>query len=181
VQPLVTYYLFFGRPLFEAVAYLFENTLPFLGLELAHLIWIFSALVIAKCVIALGLAWHAWRTNGEAGFQKRILAFAEERKIGPFANAKPKASAPNFLLALRDLLRPLFLISLLTTGIFLYFSQKEGANIAWLLLRPVAIAFVFFYFSRTLTLDRWLARTRGGRLEGFGFACQAALERIRRV
>jgi hypothetical protein len=46
-------------------------------------------------------------------------------------------------------------------------------------MRPIAVGFLFFYFSRTLTLDRWLERTRGGRFESFGYACQAALERIR--
>jgi hypothetical protein len=181
LQPLVTYYLFFGRQLFDAVAYLFEKTLPYLGLEMRQLAWVLAGVIAVKSAAALALAALAWRTQGRAGFQDRLVAFAREKGIRPLEGKATAPQASNFLLAFRDLLRPLFLLSLATTGVVLYFSQGEGANIAWLLLRPIAIGFLFFYFSRTLTLDRWLLRTRGGRFEGFGLACQAALERIRRV
>lgn len=181
IQPLVTYYLFFGRQLFEAVAYLFEKTLPYVGIEMRQLGWIFAAVVATKSAAALGLAVLAWRSKGEAGFQDKLVAFAKEKGLRPLEGKPGARRGSNFLLAIRDLFRPLFLVSLATTGAFLYFSQKEGANITWLLMRPIAIGFIFFYFSRTLTLDRWLERTRGGRFEGFGLACQAALEKIRRV
>jgi len=181
LQPLVTYYLFFGRQLFEAVAYLLEKTLPYVGLDARRLAWLFAGLVALKCSAALVLAVLAWRTQGRALFQDRLVAFAREKGIRPLEAKPGAASASTFLLAFRDLFRPLFLASLATTGGFLYFSQGEGAEILWILMRPIAIGFLFFYFSRTLTLDRWLLRTRGGRFESFGLACQAALEKVRKV
>ncbi len=84
-------------------------------------------------------------------------------------------------LALRDLVRPLFLISLAATALFLYFSEHTNAERFWILLRPLAVGFVFFYFSRTLTLDRWLARLHGTRGEGFARATQKALAELRRA
>lgn len=181
IQPLVTYYLFFGSQLFEAVKYALEKSLPYVGLSLMELAWILAAVIAVKLVLAVGLAIVAWRSQGQETFQDRLVDFAREKGLRPLDGKPGARRGSNFLLAIRDLFRPLFLVSLATTGAFLYFSQGEGANIAWLLMRPVAIGFIFFYFSRTLTLDRWLERTRGGRFEGFGLACQTALEKIRRV
>jgi hypothetical protein len=51
----------------------------------------------------------------------------------------------------------------------------------WLLLRPLALGFIFFYFSRTLTLDRWLQQMERGRFEDFAKSSRLALEKLRRA
>lgn len=181
LQPLLTYYLFFGSQLFAAFLYLFQKTVPYTGIEFSTVIWIFVALVVGKMLAAVGLAVLAWRTQGQISFQDKLVDLALERGLKPL-DGKPGAKRGSaFLLALRDLFRPIFLISLLVTGIFLYFAEHERARIGWLLMRPIAIGFVFFYFSRTLTLDRWLVRLEDGRFRGFALACQSALVRLRKL
>ncbi len=69
VQPLITYYLFFGGELFRALAYLLEKALPRIGLEPTQLWWIFGAVVGVKILAGVALAWLAWRTSGRPGFQ----------------------------------------------------------------------------------------------------------------
>jgi hypothetical protein len=126
------------------------------------------------------LAFFAWKNAGAAGFQEKLLRLAVEKGVRPL-DGKPGAKRGHpALLALRDLLHPLFLISLAATAFFLYFSEDElGAKI-WILLRPLAIGFLFFYVSRTLLLDRWLEHVEEGRFAGFGRSCRKALAELRR-
>lgn len=181
VQPLVTYYLFFGEKLFSAAEYLFEKTLPYHGLKPENLLFIFLALVVVKMLVACALAIFAWRIRGKAiygkNYDEELIRMAREKgvKIGE-AGSSPKNAV---WLAFKDLFRPLFLISLAMTGAFLYFSQSDHAQIGWFLLRPIAIGFIFFYISRTLTIDRWLMRLENGRFHSFSQGCQKALVKIR--
>ena len=178
LQPLVTYYLFFGAELFRAVDYLVKKTLPWTGLGWREIAWIFGALVLMKMCTALFLAWAAWRSRGRSELQDRLLALAGEQGARPLEGEAPTRKAA-VKLALRDLFRPLFLVSLAATVFFLFLSEHSAAEKVWVLLRPLAVGFVFFYFSRTLTLDRWLARLYGTRLESFARSCQSALGQLR--
>jgi len=179
VQPIVTYYLFFGSDLFSALHYLFDRTLPYHGISLGDLAWLLAAVVVLKMAAGAGLAWVAWRTQGRAGFQEKLLRLAAEQGARPIDGVALSRRAALWL-SFRDLFRPLFLLSLAATACFLFFSEHSAAQRFWILLRPVAIGFIFFYFSRTLTLDRWLARLQGTRAEGFALACQSALAELRR-
>jgi hypothetical protein len=172
IQPLVTYYLFFGDALLTALAYVYEKTLPYHGIRKEGLFMVFLAVVAAKALLAAGLAVVAWRRGGDESFHNRLAGLAR---------AKAATAGAPALLALRDLSRPLFLASLALTGVFLFFSQHRFAEMMWYLLRPLAVGFLFFYFSRTLTIDRWLARLRGGPLAGFARGCEAALAEVRKV
>lgn len=180
VQPVVTYFLFFGANWLKALDFLFEKTVPYTGLTLHALAIILAAVMIVKMLAALGLAIYAWKSAGASEFQDRLLKVAVEKGVKPLAGKPGAKRGHPAWLALRDLLNPLFLFSLAATAFFLYFSEdKLGAKI-WIFLRPLAIGFLFFYFSRTLLLDRWLARLEGGRFAGFGRSCQVALTELRR-
>lgn len=182
LQPLVTYYLFFGKELINAVEYLYEKTLPYHGLKAESLLWIFLGLVVTKMLAAVILAIIAWRTQGETiygkNYEEGLIKLARE-KGAKISDERKKGNAA--WLAFKDLFRPLFLVSLITTGAFLYFSQHDYAQIGWYLLRPLAIGFIFFYISRTLTLDRWLTKIENGKLRSFSLGCQTALAKIRKI
>ena len=62
LQPLVTFYLFFGAELFRALNYLVEKTMPYHGLGWRQISLIFAGVVAVKVSAALFLAWLAWRT-----------------------------------------------------------------------------------------------------------------------
>lgn len=172
VQPLVTYYLFFGKELYNAVEFLYQKTLPYHGIEVKNLFWVFTAVVIIKAIVAVVLALMAWKTQGQSEYQDRFAEYAIKKEI--------KTGHPA-LLALQDLMKPIFLLSLAATTLFLYFSQHDFAEIIWYLMRPIAIGFIFFYFSRTLTLDRWLAKMENGKFHTFAAGCKLALTKIRKV
>ena len=182
VQPLVTYYLFFGEKLFTAAEYLYEKTLPYHGLKKEWLLWIFISLVIIKMLAAIVLGVVAWKTKGNSiygkNYEQGLIKIAREK--GASIDERNLTHKNSVWLALKDLMRPLFLVSIGVTVLFLYFSQHDYAHIAWYLMRPIAIGFIFFYFSRTLTLERWLSNLESGRLRSFSLACQSALKKIRK-
>lgn len=183
LQPLVTYYLFFGKELVNAIEYLYQKTLPYHGLNANSLLWFFLGLVLLKMLIAVALAVVAWKIRGETiygkNYEAQLIQMAREKGAKISGESEKNGSA--VWLALKDLFRPLFLVSILTTGIFLYFSQHDHARVAWYLMRPLAIGFIFFYISRTLTLDRWLMKIETGRLRSFSLGCQSALAKIRSI
>lgn len=182
IQPLVTYYLFFGDKLFSAAEYLYEKTLPYHNLKPENLLYIFLTLVVVKMILACTIGIIAWRIRGKKiygkNYDEELIRLAREKGIQ--VGAPKKENSGNVVwLAFKDLFRPIFLISLLMTGLFLWFSQSDHAQIGWYLLRPIAIGFIFFYISRTLTLDRWLIRMEKGRFRSFSLGCQSALAKIR--
>lgn len=183
VQPLVTYYLFFGEKLFTAAEYLYEKTLPYHGMKKELLLWIFISLVVTKMLVAIMLGVLAWKTKGDSiygkNYEQGLIKIAREKGANIDANNPSQKNAA--WLALKDLVRPLFLISIGMTALFLYFSQHDYAQIAWYLMRPIAIGFIFFYFSRTLTLDRWLINLENGKFRSFSLGCQTALAKIRKI
>ncbi|MFZ3231215.1 MAG: hypothetical protein WA160_13490 [Pseudobdellovibrio sp.] len=178
LQPLITYYIFFGKKLFEAVEYLFEKTLPVYGIQTKYVVWIFFGVVVLKAITSIVLAILAVRTTGLSKIQDRLIDYAEQKNILVTDN---KTSNSIIVLVVKDLFKPLFLVSLLMTGIFLYYSESDKSIVIWYLLRPIAIAFIFFYFSRTLTLVRWLKIIENGRFRKFSLGCQHALEKVRRI
>jgi hypothetical protein len=172
VQPLVTYYLFFGDTLFSAADFWFQKSFPFHGLDHRALALIISSVVILKMIAAVILAIVAWKRKGEDTYQDRFTTLAKPKEM---------TSGHPALLALKDLFRPAFIGSILLTGIFLFFSQHKLNEIIGHLMRPLALGFIFFYFSRTFTLDRWLKKLHGGRLDSFAKGCEIALTKIRKV
>lgn len=177
IQPFLTYYLFFGSELFLAIQYLFEKTIPYHGLNWWQLSLLLGSLILTKALIAAGLALWVWRTNGQSHWQDNLLQFAKAKGVRPL-EGKGKVGSP-LLLALKDLFQPLFLISIGITAFFLYFSQHAWGEKIWILLRPLAIGYLFFYFSRTLTLERWLQKMQQGRFASFAYACEQALNHLR--
>jgi hypothetical protein len=175
VQQLATYYLMFGPTLVKAASYFVEKALHVTGFGWSQIFWIFGALVAGKALIAASLAVIAWWSRGESALQDRLLRMAEQRG----ASAPPPRTGSPLWLAVRDLFRPLFLGSLAVTAFFLYFSESDRATWIWVLLRPVAIGFFFFYLSRTFALDRWLRKLHGTRGEEFSRACSRALGKLR--
>jgi hypothetical protein len=172
IQPLLTYYIFFGEKLFSAVVFAYEKTLPFHGIQKKDLIWVMGGIVFFKILVAIFLALLAWKTRGDDHLQDRLASFADKKQS--------QIGSP-ILLAVKDLMKPVFLLSLMITGVFLSFSQHSWARTIWYLMRPVAVGFFFFYLSRTLILDRWLHWLGETRFKSFAKGCELALSKIRNV
>ncbi len=168
IQPLITYYMFFGEEIVHAADFLIQK----IGIKTELVFEALVAIVIVKAMAGVVLAIFAFRANGKSDFQDKLVLIKK---------TKTPASGTPIKLALKDLMKPFFLFSLTTTAVFLYFSQHAWSEIIWYLLRPLAVGFIFFYFSRTLTLDRLLVRLYGGKFETFAKGCEVALAKVRKV
>jgi hypothetical protein len=171
VQPLLLYTLLYGR-LLEEVA---DHYLGKYGLWS----WL-AALMIFKMMLSGGLAVAGFRLS-EARFEAFRSRLTQAARQGASARGGGAPGSP-LQGALRDLSSPLFLLSIALTAIFLWFSDREGGERIWLLLRPLGVGFLLFYVMRTplvvrgvLGLSGWLRR-RG--MERWGAALEAALRAI---
>lgn len=177
LQPLLTYYFFFGAQLISAIEYLYQKTLPYHGLKAEVLLAIFLTLLTVKILFAISLAIVAVKIPHSGLIQDQLLEIAREKGAKPRSEGK----GSKVWLAIKDLFNPLFLFSFITTLIFIYFSEHTKAQMIWVMLRPLAIGFLFFYFSRTMRIEPILAYAQGTRFETFVKSCAVALQDFKKI
>lgn len=170
IQPFITYYVLFGKTLLLAASFWVQEIKKILSVSDENLFQFAALIIIIKATLAAALGILAFQRKDEP-----ISVKEAQDKINTSAQGSP------LKMALRDLTKPLFLLSLLLTALFLYFSQHPWTQILWYLLRPLGLGFLLFYFSRTLTLDRLILKLRGGRFESFGKGLELALLRVRKI
>lgn len=170
IQPFITYYVLFGKTLLLAASFWVQEIKKILSVSDENLFQFAALIIIIKATLAAALGILAFRRKNEP------ISVKEAQGKG-----HTSAQGSPLKMALRDLTKPLFLLSLMLTALFLYFSQHPWTQILWYLLRPLGLGFLLFYFSRTLTLDRLILKLRGGRFESFGKGLELALLRVRKI
>ena len=180
LQPLVTYYLFFGNELFLALDALVKKTIPWTGLGWRELSLILAGFLCLKIVTAIFLTCLACSRKGAECFQDRLLEMAAERG-NQTVRERLQCSSGAIHDSIRDLLSPLFLASFAVTAFFLVYSEDPMGARIWTLLRPLAVAFLFFYISRRISFEAVLERLQGTKAESFARSCRTALRELRKL
>jgi hypothetical protein len=156
-QPLILATLIFGKDFFQGLAWTWEKITSSLGLDARYGIQILIALVIIKAILAGLLALVSaqptlaiWNEQLARKGQSLLGARPAQRAVSPIQGT------------LRDLSSPIFLFSLFLTGTFVFMSRsEESVSMAWVLVRPVAVAFVIFYLIRVfpgLKFSQWVMK-----------------------
>ena len=149
VQPFLTLYLFFGSSLIEAGGFYLTKMNDELGLKPENILWALAAIALVKAGLAVGVGVYSWRAPlARLGALEARLWNLGARHY-PAPTPKETTVGDRLRLVARDLTKPFFLFSLLLVGVFLVFTQGPGARTVWLLLRPVAVAAIFFYLARS--------------------------------
>jgi len=179
VQPLITYLVFFGTDLYRAFEFFLTRIMPFESRYV--LLWIGGIVVLKIClsIAVVGLALYGSGAEHLREFESRMLDLGTRLAPSPESMEAPRSRGLILRRALGDLLRLPFLLSLAVTLAFFWYSQREATQIWIYLLRPVAIAFVFFYFSRSLMLIRLIRKLEGTRFDGWSRSARVALENLR--
>ena len=150
IQPLLTYFLLFGADLIRMVDYYQQKIKSDYPVG-ENFLWIALGIVLlTKLLIACGVVILSRYLKKEFSINTGAL-----RNV---PNPKFKASGHPILNALRDLFNPLFIVSLILLAIFLWQVESNLSHIIWLLLRPVAIGFLFFYILRSPYTYRFFER-----------------------
>ncbi|MFN9066252.1 MAG: hypothetical protein ACK5V3_03420 [Bdellovibrionales bacterium] len=133
IQPAITFIFIFGFDL--------QRIFKLIDPDLARSVIL--SIVLVK--ILLGWALVFW---GQPLIEKIKLKKFNSHGFGLSKNPQLKSKS-TFLLALRDLLRPLFLISFFLVLISLYLTESSWSQIFWISLRPLGLAFLLFYLLRS--------------------------------
>lgn len=181
IQPAITLYVFYGHDLVTAGIFYLEKMQKAFGATPQTIGVVLAVAVALKAGAAAGVGWLATRLPESEVVRFMRLA---ERRAGSvaarFAPAPATTIAERIRLTLRDLRRPFFLLSLALMGVFFAFSEGTGAGLVWVLLRPLAIAFLFYYLSRSPLFGRLAERLRRHpRCAEFMSLYDRTLERLR--
>lgn len=177
LQPAITLYIFFGASLIEAAEHIFtriEREVPGLGLGIV------LALPLLKALLAAIIGWRVsgWSNAQEVNYLGRWEALSDRFGV---KGATPKEGVSvgywkRLKLAIMDLARPMFLFSFALLLLFFSVQSQDWVEILWWSLRPVAVAFLFFYFSRSTLIKDMLERLQQSGRAPFFFA---VAERVR--
>jgi hypothetical protein len=182
LQPLVTYYLFFGQQLISAVEYFYQKSLPYHSLTQEKLWVVALVLILGKALLAVLLAFIAYYSSHNSiyssAFQLKINELYEKQNVLP---KKSERSTTNiWVLSFKDLLNPFFLISFGLTSLFLLITLPKNVELVWSILRPLTIGYLFFIFSRSKLLDIFIAKCENGRFDVFAKSLRFSLSQMRK-
>ncbi|MGE0632825.1 MAG: hypothetical protein AB7O96_10470 [Pseudobdellovibrionaceae bacterium] len=162
VQPVLTLLLFFGKDLITAFEFYLQKLNSTLGLEPLFFLNVFLAVVSVKVILACMIPILMYKKSEEE-LEKWIQPWAQ--KAGTqFKKIEMNPASSNWAsvwMALRDLRKPFFLFSLLIMIVFFAFTESDYLSLVWKSLRPLAIAFLFFYVSRSPWIRNFALKAKG--------------------
>lgn len=141
IQPLITYFFIFGTSVFGAYDFYRDK------LNLSEDMFFYSliGLVLIKTLVSLSLPIISKDYPGEF-FKKYEVLFDKLIKVRKNPVNPIKG-------AFKDLLSPIYLISLGMMLMF-FFYQNSRSEFIWLLLRTLSLSFLLFYFFRSPFMSR---------------------------
>lgn len=155
VQPILTLWLFYGESLSKAAFFFFEKLRGSVPAFADTIVYVLIALVVLKALVAASLPWLLSVFGGE---RFDLVTDRASEKAVKYMPAGERSQATSQWQAVkrtfRDLTRPAFLIPCLLVTAFLVFSETKNAQWIWKMLRPLAVATVFFYLTNTPWMRR---------------------------
>ncbi|MCR9204032.1 MAG: hypothetical protein NXH75_05620 [Halobacteriovoraceae bacterium] len=139
-QPAVTYLMIYGPDFIHVLEIMMAKVAKVIQTETESLWLVLLACIAFKWIIAIALVFVPERFSYD-----RFLNRIPKTKEGILLK---KHHSPS-MGALKDLLRPSFLLSFVMMAFFFYMSGKTVNATLWLLLRSIGIAFLIFYLARS--------------------------------
>lgn len=141
VQPALLVYIFIGNDFIKMINKILSGLENYIPNFQHYFIYLLIVLIILKVLLSLIYSFLLIRMT-EDQFSKRFNK--NEFKL------KMKPNQSHFKSTLKELLNPLFIISILFTTIFLIWCEASTAQIIWGIIRPIAIGFLFFYLVKII-------------------------------
>lgn len=174
IQPAIIYTLIFGENIWAAFSHLNENfhKLPFVPSFVPEnfLSYLFLFTVVIKIATAILIALFVPQ------FLKVTLGRME--KLSP-SKKGPLTTIQIIKLSLKDLVRPLFLLSLSLVFLLFYFVDAPSELLFWALLRPIACGFLFFIAVRVLPMEKLVDKMTRDENSSFSLSFKQALHYVK--
>lgn len=148
IQPFITLFIIYGTDLIVITGHYAErlrDDYEFVALSLGYALAVFIAF---KICLALAMVIYSRRSGRE------IRLISENKLSQLVIDQMPSRSPTPLRSALRDLTKPLFLLSFILMLIFIWQLNSSLSQKIWLSLRPLGIAFILFYLLRS----PWVAK-----------------------
>lgn len=155
-QPLLFAYLFFGEKLFFAIEKLWTDIAVKISISPEYGIKILIGFVMLKVVLAWAVAFIGWRypTWITEKYFAQIMKY-KELTTKSIKNKKPQNAASG---AIKDLLNPWMILSLILTTAFMLLTEKSDYFQVFVYsLRVIAIAYLVFYVLRAFP-QSWIKK-----------------------
>lgn len=167
LQPILLIWILVGEVQVQVLQKIISDIEEIIGHSLDQLYVVLFLMMTVKVILSIYVLYKA-RSMTIDQFEKltKKLAIVGQKKMTDKLKNK-KLVASDFKLALKDLFQPLILISVLLSGIFFYYSQSEKSGLIWVMLRPIATAFILFYMFRKLNNEKiiqWLRQKPDSKL-----------------
>lgn len=175
IQPLALYFILYGNTLVEMVEYYSAELRRAFRFSQDDLISILIAIIVLKLIAGAVVVILAQVLRKKKVEQYETWLISKHRR----REEASEKSAP-WILALRDLFSPVFLITWVMMLLFYFYSHHVWAADIWVLLRPVALGYLIFLGLRIFPVERivpWVSK----RYPFLGRALETALGTIRRL
>jgi len=148
VQPLLTYYIIFGNNLIKAYTYFFEKVQIIFDSKETSILAILLVPILVKATIALSVSMWVYLSKSDRSEEVIEHVLAKARKANLKTRSKKKLSL------VRDLTRPIFIISIVLTSAYIYLNRHALAPTIWTYLRPIAVCIVLLQVSRSKYISK---------------------------
>ncbi len=150
IQPVLTLYIFFGTSLIEGLQFYSQKISKIIEFETHSILYILIAAVFIKLILAIvaGSLIPAFY-HEKILSRSSVLFYKNKAKVNNILNQRSQQSQSTYKLALMDLCKPVYLFSFVLGITFFCFSASNYAQVIWLSLRPLAVAYLFFLASRS--------------------------------
>ncbi len=143
VQPLITYFIIYGFDLINVAKY-YENRMK-QDYSVLHQSLVIAVILFIgfKLMVAVSLVLYSVLTK------KEIKLIRQEKLSSLTGGAFEKTKLSPWKAALKDLFRPLFIMSFILMIVFIWQIESSASQKIWLALRPLAVAYLVFYLLRS--------------------------------
>ncbi|MCO5144418.1 MAG: hypothetical protein M9962_15170 [Oligoflexia bacterium] len=159
IQPLLIYYFVFGDTLIRALEYFYskiQDSFSIISINTSQVLWIALVLITFKALLAVSIVLVAYFLP-ESYFQKWQSKLLRAAKRAPKYSLKmdqrEKSLKENIYYSFKELMNPLFLISLVLTLCFFFFVEGSMVQAFWYGLRTIAIGFLLFFFIKYIPME----------------------------
>lgn len=145
VQPIITYFLIYGFELVKVAEY-YQRKLSqdFSFIHQSIIVGVVIVLTV-KILAAFSLVIYSVRTRKEIQF----IASEKVQKLASAQAVSFKTSSSPWRAALKDMTRPVFMLSFILMMLFVWQIEGPFSQKIWLALRPLALAYLLFYLIRS--------------------------------
>jgi len=157
IQPILTLYIFFGESLFDGFRFYAEKIVNITGFEPQSITAVFFIAVLIKVILSIVAGFVIpYFFHENVLLRSETLFQRNKQKVTKILLTRKNNRGSTMMLALQDLCKPVYFLSLILGIVFFCFSSSSYAQMIWLSLRPIAVAYLFFLVSRSKRISTLL-------------------------